>query len=106
MSARPPIRLSFLGGAGEIGTFSALVQVAGTSLLIDCGVRFRKGKRCRTSIEPPAKKLDAILVTHAHTDHTGALPVVHEAFPAVPIHLTPPTADWGHHPPARRAQRS
>jgi predicted metal-dependent RNase len=37
-------RLSFLAGAGGIGASSALVQVADTSLLVDCGVRFRKGQ--------------------------------------------------------------
>ncbi len=93
MPARPSIRLSFLGGAGEIGASSALVQVADTSLLIDCGVRFRKGQALPDLDQLTGKKLDAILVTHAHSDHTGALPVIHEAFPATPIHLTPPTAD-------------
>ncbi len=93
MTARPQIKLSFLGGAGEIGASSALIQVADTSLLIDCGVRFRKGQALPDLDHLTGRKLDAILVTHAHSDHTGALPVIHEAFPATPIHLTPPTAD-------------
>jgi len=33
------------------------------------------------------------MVTHAHSDHTGGLPVVHDSFPCVPIHMTPPTLD-------------
>jgi Cft2 family RNA processing exonuclease/dsRNA-specific ribonuclease len=93
MAPRPSIRLSFLGGAGEIGASSALVQVADTSLLVDCGVRFKRGHALPDLDQLTGKKLDAVLVTHAHSDHTGALPVVHEAFRETPIHLTPPTAD-------------
>ncbi len=93
MPERPSIRLTFLGGAGSIGASSALVQVAGTSLLVDCGVRFRAGQALPDLDFLTGKKLDAIVVTHAHSDHTGALPVVHEAFPAAPIYMTPPTQD-------------
>ena len=38
-------------------------------------------------------RVDAILVTHAHMDHTGGLPVLIEACPAAPVFATPPTID-------------
>jgi uncharacterized protein len=37
------------------------------------------------------KKLDAIILTHAHLDHSGALPVVAASYPNTPIYLTQPT---------------
>lgn len=88
-----PLRITFLGGASEIGASSALVQVAGTSLLVDAGVRFRVGQALPDLDALTGTSLDAIVVTHAHTDHTGALPVVHDAFRAAPIVMTPPTRD-------------
>lgn len=89
--APPALKISFLGGASEIGASSALVQVADQSVLIDCGVRFRTDRALPDLEQLTGQSLDAILVTHAHSDHTGALPVVHEAFPAAPIYMTPPT---------------
>jgi len=59
MPVRPSIRLSVLGGAGEIGASSALVQVAETSLFIDCGVRFRKGRALPDLDQLTGKRLDA-----------------------------------------------
>lgn len=89
--APPSVKISFLGGASAIGASSALVQVADVAVLIDCGVRFRTDRALPDLEQLAGTKLDAILVTHAHSDHTGALPVVHEAYPAAPIYMTPPT---------------
>lgn len=93
MASEAPIQLSFLGGASAIGASSALIQVADTSLLIDCGVRFKSGNALPDLDQLTGKSLDAIVVTHAHSDHTGALPVVHEAYPGVPMYMTPPTQE-------------
>lgn len=93
MSTIPPVRLTFLGGASEIGASSTFVEVAGTSILIDCGVRFRAGQNLPDLDALTGRKLDAVVVTHAHSDHTGALAVVHAAFPDAPLYLTPPTLD-------------
>ncbi len=93
MTGTTDIQLSFLGGASAIGASSALLQVADTSILIDCGVRFKTGNALPDLNQLTGKRLDAIVVTHAHSDHTGALPVVHEAYPEAPIYLTPPTQE-------------
>jgi Cft2 family RNA processing exonuclease/dsRNA-specific ribonuclease len=93
MSATTELKLTFLGGAGSIGASCALLEAAGTSLLIDCGVRFRADKPLPDLDLLTGKKIDAIIVTHAHSDHTGGLPVAHEAFPSAPILMTPPTLD-------------
>jgi Cft2 family RNA processing exonuclease/dsRNA-specific ribonuclease len=87
------LSIRFLGGANEIGASCAVVSVKGTTVLIDCGVRFRPGQALPDLAELSGVDLDAVLVTHAHTDHTGGLPVVHEAYPTVPILMSPPTVD-------------
>ena len=87
------ISITFLGGAGSIGASSALVEAGGVRLLVDCGVRLNSSDRLPDLSALSGGGLDAVLVTHAHTDHTGALPVVHEAFPAAPVYATPPTAE-------------
>jgi Cft2 family RNA processing exonuclease/dsRNA-specific ribonuclease len=93
VNAGHDLQLTFLGGASEIGASSTLVQVADTTILVDCGVRFRKGNALPDLDQLTGRRLDAVLVTHAHSDHTGALPVVSEAYPAAPIFMTPPTRD-------------
>jgi len=83
-----------LGGAGEVGASCGLLRIGDRRVLIDAGMRpaARAGQDRlpaldRLTAEPP----EAILVTHAHIDHTGALPLVSERFPAAPIYCTETT---------------
>lgn len=85
------IKIEFLGGASAIGASSMVIETNGARLLIDCGVRFVRERPIPNLDCLTGKKLDAIILTHAHTDHSGALPLVHRAFPKVPIFMTPPT---------------
>jgi len=83
-----------LGGAGEVGASCGLLRIGDRRVLIDAGMRpaARAGQERlpaldRLTAEPP----EAILVTHAHIDHTGALPLASEMFPAAPIYCTETT---------------
>jgi uncharacterized protein len=94
------MKLTFLGGADEVGGSGLLVETAGMRVLVDCGIRpSPKTHAGLTADQLPALsllqsgsgKLDAVLVTHAHTDHTGALELVLERYPDVPVYATAPT---------------
>ena len=78
-----------LGGAREVGASSSLLNIGGKNILIDCGIRMNAEEK-KDSIPQIEKieKLDLILLTHAHMDHSGALPVIHSKFPSVPIYCT------------------
>ena len=71
--------LSFLGGAGTVTGSKILLEAAGNKVLIDCGL-FQGVKELRKrNWEPlpvnPAD-IDAVLLTHAHIDHSGYLPLL------------------------------
>jgi predicted metal-dependent RNase/dsRNA-specific ribonuclease len=87
------LTLTFLGGAGEIGASCTLVEVGNTRILVDCGVRFNAGTSLPDLSRLHGLTLDAIAVTHAHSDHTGGLPVVCDAYSRAPVYATPPTRD-------------
>ena len=86
-------KITFLGGASSIGASCALLETDAANILVDCGIRFQAGHALPDLASIHGKRLDAIVLTHAHTDHTGALPVVCDAFPGTPVYATPPTAD-------------
>jgi Cft2 family RNA processing exonuclease len=111
------MKITFLGGADEVGASGILVETAGRRVLVDCGIRPSPKSYwglaadqlpALSQIESGSGKLDAILVTHAHTDHTGALELVVERYPDVPVYATAPTMALTRvlHQDARRIMQS
>jgi len=83
------MRITTLGGAKEIGASCLLLEIEGKSILIDAGVRMNPPEEVGPiPLLDRIEKLDLILLTHAHMDHSGALPLVYQRFPQVNIHCT------------------
>ena len=73
------IRLTGLGGFSEVGRSCMLLETAETKILIDCGINV--GSREPNQMFPhfnasefDIADIDAVLITHAHLDHSGLLP--------------------------------
>src|ERR687894_298250 len=91
--AKPWPTLSFkaLGGAGEVGGSRHLLDFGRTRVLVDAGIR-PEGRGIIAPAFQEIEGLDAVVVTHAHLDHCGALPLLVRDQPDVPIYCTPPSA--------------
>lgn len=85
------MQIQFLGGAGGVGATCQRVSIGGRSLLVDAGVRVDRADRLPDLAALDGVGLDAILITHAHADHIGALPLVAARYPGTPIYASPPT---------------
>jgi metallo-beta-lactamase family protein len=73
------MQLSFLGAAGTVTGSRYLVQAAGRRVLVDCGLfQGYKQLRLKNWSPPPfdPQDIDAVLLTHAHIDHSGAIPLL------------------------------
>ena len=93
---RTGMRLTFLGATRTVTGSRYLVEAAGRTLLVDCGL-FQGFKELRlrnwAAFPVPPRAIDAIVLTHAHLDHSGYLPLlVRQGFRGR-IYCTPPTRD-------------
>lgn len=73
------MKLSFLGGAGTVTGSKYLLSFDSKKILIDCGLfQGYKELRLRNWSPPPfdPKTIDAVLLTHAHIDHSGYVPLL------------------------------
>ncbi|XRO76783.1 beta-CASP ribonuclease aCPSF1 [Methanocaldococcus sp. 10A] len=90
------IRVSFLGGAREVGRSCLYVQTPDTRVLIDCGINVACEDKAFPHFEAPEfsiEDLDAVIVTHAHLDHCGFIPGLFRYGYDGPVYCTRPTRD-------------
>ncbi len=93
------MKLTFLGAAGTVTGSKTLVTTSQAQVLIDCGL-FQGFKNLRslnrTEMPLDTAKLNAVVLSHAHLDHSGALPILmHQGYHG-PIYATPSTIDLCH----------
>jgi putative mRNA 3-end processing factor len=86
------LKVSVLGAAKEVGRSAFLVNVNGTSILMDYGVLLKREPIFPMHVRP--REVDAVVITHAHLDHSGFVPSLFLSDPASVQALgTPPTFD-------------
>jgi metallo-beta-lactamase family protein len=89
--------IQFLGAAGTVTGSMHLVRIAGRGVLLDCGLfQGLKALRLRNWGPPPRVSpdaVDAVVLSHAHIDHTGYLPLLARRGFRGPVYCTPGTAD-------------
>ncbi len=85
------VKLVALGGLGEIGLNLMVLESAGEAIVIDAGVMFPEQRSLGVDLLIPEmgyldrRRIAAVVLTHAHDDHIGALPFVLRRFP-VPVY--------------------
>ncbi len=87
------LRLVALGGLGEIGRNMTVFEYAGRLLIVDCGVLFPEDEQPGVDLILPDfsylagrwNDVEAVVLTHGHEDHIGAVPFLLRERPNVPI---------------------
>lgn len=90
------MRLTFLGGAGTVTGSKYLVETGERRILVDCGLfqglkELRLQNWGRLPVDPAL--IDAVILTHAHLDHSGYLPLLVRNGFRGPVHCTSATSD-------------
>ena len=89
------LRITALGGCREVGRNAFMLSTPETRILIDCGVSVgSEGMPYLYAPEvTPISDIDAVVITHAHLDHSGLVPLLYLYGYDGPIYITQPTRD-------------
>ncbi len=90
MSIQNVMKVKFLGGAREVGRSGVAVKGGRTQVLVDYGVMIGREPGFPMHVRP--NEVDGIVLTHAHLDHSGAVPFFHITGDT-PVYGTQPTFD-------------
>src|SRR4051794_40226740 len=84
---------------------AALLATENTRILVDAGLSMRELRKRLAAIGESLEAIDAIIITHEHSDHVSGLPVLARAKAVRAViymtHLTAPAIDWGENQPTR-----
>src|SRR5262249_43347649 len=95
-SPNDPATVQFLGAAGTVTGSKHLIRSGGKAVMLDCGMfQGLKALRERNWAKWPVdvRNVNAVVISHAHIDHTGHLPLLTRQGYRGPIWCTPPTAE-------------
>ena len=95
-AARLKMKLSFHGAARTVTGSRHLLEVNGRRILLDCGLfqgHRAEADRLNRHMRFEAGAVDTVILSHAHIDHSGALPALVKNGFQGPIHATPATTD-------------
>ena len=91
------VRLTFLGSARQVGRSCMLLQTPRSKVLLDCGIDVSAhGEEKFPYFNIPEfdlNQLDAVILSHAHIDHSGFLPYLFKMGYRGPVYMTAPTRD-------------
>lgn len=86
------VTVEVLGGGGEVGRMAILVRGSRNAVLLDYGVNFDEEGRPIFPLHVRPRDLTAVVLSHAHLDHCGALPGLYVSS-SPPLYTTPLTAE-------------
>ena len=91
------VRLTSLGGCREVGRSCFLLSTPESKIMIDCGVNVGSDDDMTPYLYipevQPLNQIDAVVITHAHLDHQGLVPLLYKYGYDGPIYCTHPTRD-------------
>lgn len=87
------MKLTFIGADHEVTGSCYLIEACGKKFLVDCGMEQGKNLYENIPLPVPESQIDFVLLTHAHIDHSGNLPVLYAKGFRGPVYTTEATAD-------------
>ncbi len=90
-------RVTILGGGRQVGRSCFLLQTPNSKILLDCGVDVSSSGKDKFPVfnipEFDISRIDAVILSHAHLDHSGLLPYLYKMGYKGPTYMTAPTRD-------------
>ena len=90
------IRISYFGGARQVGRSCLYLQTPESRVMMDCGINVADDTKPYPHLEAPEfdiNEIDAVILSHAHVDHCGFIPYLFKFGYKGPVYCTAPTRD-------------